>query len=358
MQLVEFCVGLALVVAVLWDVFESVVVPRPARGPVRLARHLVRWTWRLWRATGLRLNSPERRERLLGSYAPLAVVLLLLCWVAGLILGYGLELHALRSQIRPEPTDLSTALYFAGTSLLTLGFGDVVATGGVARAAVLAAAVSGLGVVALVITFLFSLYGSFQRREMLVVTLDARAGAPPSGVTLLETYVRGAMLDDLPRTFAAWELWAAEVLDSHLAYPILAYFRSTHDNESWVSALGALLDAATLVLTTVDAGPRGPASMMHSVGRHLVQDVSNYFGLTTERQVGVERAEFEAARTRLAAAGYCLRDLEDSWSSFGQLRSAYAGPLNALAKYWATPPAQWIGDRSVLDQPARHRVHA
>src|SRR5207249_11378020 len=145
------------------------------------------------------------------------------------------------------------------------------------------------GIFAAVITLLFTLYGSFQRREIAVVVLEAGAGAPPSGVTLLETYATAGILDQLPHVFQDWQAWAAEVLDSHLAYPILAYFRSSHDNDSWVSALGAVLDATTLILTTVVDGPRGPAKMTFAMGTHLVEDLSRFFRIAKDHDPGVER---------------------------------------------------------------------
>jgi len=187
-----------------------------------------------------------------------------------------------------------------------------------------------------------------------VVVLEAGAGAPPSGVTLLETYALGGILDDLPRVFAEWQAWAAEVLDSHLAYPVLAYFRSSHDNDSWVSSLGAVMDAATLVLTTIEDGPKGWAKLSRAVGGHCLEDLVYAFRLNAEPDVGVERAEFDEARSRLEAAGFRLRDADESWASFARLRAEYAGRVNALARYWATPPAQWIGDRSPLRSPRAH----
>src|SRR5204862_8097060 len=161
---------------------------------------------------------------------------------------------------------------------------------------------TGLVVVALTITFVFSLYAFFQRRELLVTTLDERAGgAPPSGVALLETHGALGMTGDLARIFSEWEIWAAEVLDSHLAYPLLCFFRSSHDNESWVSALGALLDAATLCLTTVEGCPEGRAKLLLAIGAHLVADVSQYFRIAHEHGLIVDPSEFDAAPSRPAA---------------------------------------------------------
>ena len=342
----ELILGLVVIGAVLNDVFQSVVVPRPVQGRLRIGRLLVVGLWRVWRYLADRRRTD--REHFLGIFAPLAVTTLLIVWIAVLILGFGLSLHALREQIRPVPHDFGEAVYFAAESLLTIGFGEFLATEGASRFLATAAGAAGLGTVALVVTFLFSLYGSFQRRETLVATLDAPAGAPPSGVTFLATHAALGMVDELPGTFAQWEAWAAEVLETHIAYPILAYFRSTHDNESWIGAIGAMLDAATLVLTTVEGVPRGRAAMLHDIGNHLVEDLTQYFGLEPGEGAGVERSEFEEARTRLATAGYAVCDEDRAWRDFETQRAQYAGSLNALARFWAVPPSQWIGDRSLV----------
>jgi Ion channel len=346
--------GIGVVVYILNDVFQSVVVPRSTPARYRVTRWVVRPGWRLWRSLALRSSSTQSRERMLGTFAPAVVVLLLALWLMGLVLGFGLIFTGLREQLQPLVHDFPTALYFAGTSVLTIGFGDIVPTSGLARIVSLVAGGAGLGTIALAISFLFSLYGSFQRREILIVTLDARAGAPPSGVNLLETMHKMRMDDQFPQLFSDWEKWAAEVLDSHLAYPVLAYFRSSHDNESWVSALGAVLDATTLLLTTVIDGPRGPAKMMFAMGTHLVEDLSRFFRIARDHDPGVERYEFDHARERLAAAGWSLLGPEESWVAFSRLRAQYAVALNNMAKWWAAPPTQWIGDRSYVRFPTRH----
>ncbi|GAC1613792.1 MAG: hypothetical protein NVS9B1_22690 [Candidatus Dormibacteraceae bacterium] len=344
----QVAMGAVVVWVVLRDLFISVVVPRPARGRLRPSSLWIRFTWIGWRwFGGLGMNA-ERRENTLGAYAPLALITLLIVWVMGLIFGYGLILNGLRDQLRPVPADLGTTIYFSAVSLLTIGFGDIVPSGAAARILVMFEAGTGLGVVAVVISLLFSLYASFQRRETLIITLDPLAGAPPSGVTLLENSLRFDMLDHLGETFDEWKLWSAEVLESHLAYPILNYFRSSHDNESWIGALGAMLDAAVLVLTTVEDAHRGPARLMYEVGSHLVEDLGSFFGFAHNHEVGVERFEFEQACDRLAAAGYTLADPDLAWKKFSELRSKYAVPLNEMARWWAIPPAQWIGDRSYL----------
>jgi ion channel len=349
MTWLEAALGALLVWAALNDVFAAVVVPRPTPSRYRPSAVFVRSTWRLWR---LRLDAAgDGAEQWLGVYAPLALIGLVLLWILMLAAGFGLLFLAVADEVRPPIPDLASAIYLAGSALTTIGFSDSVPQGALARMLAIAAAMSGLGIVALTITNLFSLYGSLVRRELAVTTLDARAGAPPSGVRLLEESARSRSLADLPALFTQWENWAAEVLDTHQAHPILAYFRSSHDHESWVAALGAVLDAATLVLTAVEDGPRGPAEFMRGIGAHVVEDLVHVFGLEAERDAGVERGEFEDAYARLAAAGLGLREREAAWAAFASSRAEYAAGLNALARHFAVPPALWISDRSVL----RHR---
>lgn len=340
-------VGLALIGWTLWDIFQTVVLPRPAPSPFRISRLLTRIAWPSWRWRALRRATSVDRERILGSYAPAVVLGLLVGWMLAMILGFGLLMYALREGISPVP-DIGSAIYFAGTSVVTLGFGDVAATHGLTRTLSVLAGGLGLGVLALGITYLFSLYASFQRREILIVRLEARSGAPPSGVALLETYAAPELREGLAPFFSEWETWAAEVLDSHIAYPILPYFRSSHDDISWLSALGAVLDASALVLTLLPEGPRGEAMLVQRVGGHFVEDLANFFGWPHRDLTLVEPSEFEEARERLAAAGWEVDRLAGAWDAFAQLRSGYAARLNEMALYWVTPPSMWIGDRGAV----------
>jgi Ion channel len=367
----EAVLGIIVVVGVLFDVFQAIVTPRPVAGRVRVSRYLIRSLWWVTRWLSYRVRAVGRREALLGSFGPFSVLAMLFTWVVLLLFGYGLIIDSMRDQIRPEPPGFGTSLYFAATSMLTIGFGDFVATRAAARVVSIAAGATGLGMFALVITFLYSITVAFQRREITVLTLEAGAGAPPSGVTLLETYALAGITEDLGRAFERWQEWAAEILDSHLAYLPLAYFRSSHDNDSWIGSLGAIMDAATLILTTVQEGTGNPgegeavvsrsvkgwAKLARSVGGHCIEDMVLYFQLPDGRDVGVELEEFQAARARLARAGYRLRSEPEAWEAFRRVRAEYALRINSLATYWASPPAQWIGDRSPLKYRARHDGH-
>jgi hypothetical protein len=349
METVALVAGLLLLILAYWDLFETVVVPRPTPGWFRISRYIVRGSWRAIR--GLRDGRLSRaNDRALGLFAPAVTVAMLATWLLTLIFGFGLIMWGLRDELRPVPSDLGTALYFAATSLLTIGYGDIVAVEAPARIVMITAAVSGLGAVALVVTFLFSLYGSYQRREVQVVVLQAAAGGPPSAVTLLETYAHLHLVGRLPQLFVDWEQWAVEVLDSHVAYPLLGYFRSSHDNLSWISALGTVLDAASLVLTTIKDVPRGEAKLFKRVGTHLVEDIYN-IGFRLGEPTSLDRSDFDAACARLAEAGYSLAAPADAWPAFEAARASYAARLELMARYWATPATSWLGDPVALRTP-------
>jgi hypothetical protein len=351
----EIALGAVLVLLTVYDVFQSVVMPRPAVGRWRLSFTLVRLGWSAWRWIAERPRTLRTREAARAAYAPMAMVGLLLIWGFILILGYALLYSGLHDGLRPQPPSLGATLYFSTGRMLAFPVGGIETTGPITATLTSLEAATGFGLFALVISLLFSLFTSFQRRETAVVALDALAGAPPSGVQLLENCAKDNAEDQLARTFQEWRRWTVDVIESHLAYPLLFYFRSSHDNEAWPNSFGAVMDAATLVLSTVDGGPVSDARLMYKVGAHLVADVREYYyGSDADLVPGVEREEFTEACERLRAAGYRLREPDHAWQEFAGLRKRYATWLNLTTKALAVPPAPWIGDRSYL--PHRERA--
>jgi hypothetical protein len=356
-NLISIVAGVVIILLTLNDVFQSVIVPRATGRRYRMSVHVWRSIWRFWPGMAWRLD-PEnggRREELLAVFAPLTLTLLIFLWAALLIVGFGLVLWGLRSGITPARPSFGAVLYYSGTSLLTIGYGDIVSHGWAARLVSVLTGLAGLSLLSITTAYLFAIFGSFQTREQFVVVIGARAGAPPSGVNLLAIAGYSQTREDLPPLMIGAQRWAAALMESHLAYPVLAFFRSSHDDQSWVGTLGTLLDAATLMMTTIDGVRDGQARLFYNVGRHATFDLSNYLMIgpkAGEETVGIERSEFEDACNQLVEAGYTLRDRDEAWKRFSDLRSNYAARLNALARFFEIPPLQWIGDRSSIGASA------
>jgi Ion channel len=351
LNVASIVLGVLVILAALNDVFQSVVMPRATARSFRVSFYFWRSAWHIWPRLSWRFYSvdTDRREELLAVFAPLMLIALIGFWVGLLILGFALILWGLRGGIVPSHGSFAAMLYFAGTSLLTIGFGDVVGRAALPRLVSVLAGLGGLSLLSITTAYLFAIFGSFQQREAFVVTTAARAGAPPSGVNLLAIAGYTCTQSDLPALMIDSQRWAAAVMESHLAYPVLAFFRSSHDEQSWVGTLGTLLDAATLTMTTIDGLLDGQARVFYNVGRHAARDLARYFRVDdAEESVEIERSEFDNACDRLASAGYRLRDRDEAWNRFSNLRSGYARRLNELARFFEIPPLQWIGDRSSI----------
>ncbi len=354
MRWAALAAGIVLLLWTLLDVFRTLVMPRAARGRFRLSRMLFRTLWRPWRWVGLRRKTVLARERVLATAAPFFFFLLLVGWVSLALLGYALILlgPAFARGMGPGNGSFADALYASGTSLFTLGFGRVVATG-LTRAVAVFAAATGLGLFAVVIAYLPVLYQAFNRREVGVLLLDARAGSPPSGPELLHRMGSAGVASSLPELFAEWERWVADVLETHMSYPLLALFRSPHDNTSWVTSLGSVLDAATLILTSVEDEPDERAKLLYGTGVHAVEDLFYYFRLT-EREAVIGRDEFEDVLNDLKDDGFSIRPVDEAFARFTEKRAKYAPRLDAIAVMLAAPPGLWIGDRSFLGARTAH----
>jgi Ion channel len=360
LNILSIVLGAAIVMLTLNDVFQSVVMPRATGRRFRISFYVWRSMWFIWPRAAWRIfaGDGDRREEFLAIFAPFMLTLLIGLWAGLMILGFGSVLWGVRGGIVPAHASFGSMVYFAGTSLLTIGFGDIVGRGAIPRLVSLLAALAGLSFVSILTAFLFAVFGSFQQRETFVVTVGARAGAPPSGINLLAIAGYSRTTDDLSTLMIDAQRWAASVMESHLAYPMLAYFRSSHDDQSWIGTLGTLLDAATLMMTTLGGVRDGQARIFYNVGRHATRDLAKYFRVYSgEESVGIERSEFDHACDRLVAAGYELRPRDEAWERFSNLRLTYAPQLNMLARLFQIPPLQWIGDRSMIAF-APHGDHA
>lgn len=345
-------IGILLIVASLNDVFQSVIVPRAVGRRLRPSYYSTRGLWSAWPTLARRIHphNEDRREDFLAVFAPVNLIASLMLWSLLLLLGYGTIFYALRSDVHPPLGSFVDAFYFAGTSFFTIGFGDFVGSTGWTRAISLAAGASGFGVISTTTAYLFAIFGAFQAREQFVVTTGARAGSPPSGIGMLAIAARAGTIESLPAVMLEAQKWCASILETHRAYPVLAYFRSSHDYESWVGTLGTLLDCAVLMMTTVECD-RGEARMLYSLGRHATNDLAHYFHLGDDVDTSdplITGEQFDDARKRLEESGLRLTDRDEAWQRFSRLRGAYAGHLEALARFFDIPRLQWIGRKDSI----------
>ncbi|MGA8100609.1 MAG: potassium channel family protein, partial [Candidatus Acidiferrales bacterium] len=266
-------IGIGLIAVILQDAFETVVLPRRVPRNFRLGRFYYIMTWGPWRAIAHRLRG-KRREYFLSIYGPLSVFGLLVVWACGLVLGFGLIDLAI-SWAWPAADGahgLWMNLYLSGTTFFTLGPGDVVAHNTLGRAVMVLESGTGFGFLAVVIGYLPVIYGAFSRREVSIVLLDARAGSPPTACELLRRHAGSRGMDALELLFHEWERWSADLLESHISYPVVAFFRSQHDNQSWVAALTAILDSTTIVIAGVEGACARQAKLTFAMARHAVVD--------------------------------------------------------------------------------------
>ncbi len=314
--------GFVLLSVALWDAFEVIISPRRVTRPFRFTRGFYRSSWWLWSAVARSIANENRRETYLGIFGPLSLVMLLGAWATAIVVGFAMMHWGLESPLNVAPgiAPFSTYLYMSGTTFFTLGLGDVTPMGAPGRALVVFEAGMGFGFLAAVISYLPAiLYQAFSGREVSISLLDARAGSPPTAGELL--WRHGNDMRELAQLLYDWERWSAELLETHLSYPVLAYFRSQHTNQSWLAALTAILDTCALI-----ARSRQPV---------LAPDRLPPSGLSALRDI-------------LANAGITVQD-GAAEQKLHDLRQMYEAHVQGLSEYLLMPLPPWFRLTGTLD---------
>jgi Ion channel len=345
--------GGGLLLSVLWDAFETIILPRRVTGRVRLTRLFYRYTWFIYSDLVSALFSGKRREGVFSFYGPLSLLFLLGLWALGLVTGFALLHWASGSALHlpREQQGFFLDLYFSGTTFFTLGLGDVVPHTPVARFLVVFETGMGFAFLALMIGYLPPLNQAFSRREVSISLLDAHAGSPPTAGEILVRHGEAYGLAEMREHLHEWEIWSAEFLEIHLSYPVLAYFRSQHDNQSWLAALTAILDTASLVMTGLEGACQFQAKRTFAMARHALVDLAIVFNTPPfEPDRGrLTPAELALLRSRLGASGLKLREGGDIDLKITELRRLYEPYLGALSKYFCMPLPPWIQEYEVPD---------
>lgn len=290
MHVLLLLLGILLLGSVLLDSFQTIILPRRPVARLRLTRLFFLASWHPWRSVARRIHSGRRREQFYSFYGPLALLLLFVFWALVLISAFGIiyfGLHAPFTDPGHPATPfahLRSCFYVSGTTLFTLGLGDVIPASHFSRFLIVFEAGTGLGFIALVIGYVPVLYTAFSERERAVALLDARAGSPPTAGELLVRHQFDGGTKALTILLAEWERWCATMLETHISYPILCYYRSQHDNQSWLSALTAVLDTCALIITATECTAQRQAQLTFAVGRHVLVDIGHVFGREAQEQ--------------------------------------------------------------------------
>jgi hypothetical protein len=353
LHIVAGVAGLSILGAVLLDTLETVVLPRRVRGTLRLSAWYYRLAWPPWAGLIRRIASQSRREALLAYFGPLSLVFLLVLWASGLIFGfavlqYGTGAHLLLSNASPS---FGRLLYHSGETFFTLGYGDIVPDSGWSRLLAVSEAGMGFAFLGIVLGYLPTIYSAFSRREIEISLLDARAGSPPTAAEFLRRGCCPSSNDGLDTLFHAWERWSAEVLESHLSYPVLSFFRSQHNNQSWLAALTTVLDAAALVMVGIEGVPGEQAGLTFAMARHAVVDLSQVVPTRYHPSVADRLPAATLARLRqvLSDKGLRLQAGSAAEQRLVQLRALYEPYVTALATSLIIALPPWLDDERKLD---------
>lgn len=353
MHVVAAIAGVFCLCIVLLDAFQTIILPRRATGRFRITRLFYIATWKPWAFFARRLRTPRRRETAFGYYGPLSLIILLVVWAAGLILAFGLVFYAIGSPFHEagQRANFRTDIYLSGTTIFTLGIGDVTPLNRWARALVILEAGTGFGFLAAVMGYFPVLYSAFSRREVTISLLDARASSPPTAAELLRRHSHDGSHEELSVLLLEWERWSAELLESHISYSLLCYFRSQHTNQSWLSALTAILDTSALLISGIRGQEARQAQLTFAMARHAMVDLAQIFSLDPVEDAPdrLPPEDYQKLYDLLCQSG--VRVCRDSLSSerLRELRLLYEGYAEALSRFLFMPLPPWITDKPHKD---------
>lgn len=349
--------GVLVILGTFASAIRTVVLPRG--NPPRITRRVFRTTRALFTLRIGPKPTYERIDRVLAPFAPLSLITLVFVWLALVMVGYAGVYWAEGGRTFADSVVLS------GSSLLTLGFVHPGHVGGVL--VVLSEAAVGLVIIALLITYLPSIYGAFSRREQIVAYMDTRAGSPPSATALIVRFWAIEWLQEIGDLWGPWEMWFIDLQETHTTFPSLAFFRSPEPDQSWVTSAGVMLDTASLVVSVIDR-PRDPAAELFIRSGYLaLRRIAAQFPTlvpfpadpAATDPISVARDEFDEVWQKLADAGVPLvDDPDDAWAAFKGWRVNYDALVVGLARLTNAPYAQWISDRSIITaRPSRRLRH-
>jgi hypothetical protein len=357
--------GIVAIAAVLWDAFETVILPRTVSRRLRIARVYFRVTWRAWTLLARPSKSNAARERVLSVYGPLSLAGLLTVWAVGLVVGFAALHWSIGSRLQTASgasAQWGDDLYMSGTTFFTLGLGDVHPISRAARLLTVVEGGLGFGFLAIVIAYFPVLYQSFSRREVRLTMLDAWAGSPPAAGEILRRLARAGELQHVDDFLKDWEYWCSEILESHISYPLIAFFRSQHQKQSWIAALTTILDTSAIVSVGITGLPTWRAHVTFAIARHAAVDLSQV--LSVDQDDSGDRLpdhELDAMLRQLEAAGLRPETSAAATERLRELRRSYEPYVAGIARWLMTPLPAWWHEHETRDNwqtsPRREPAH-
>ena len=336
--------GLALIAIILWDAFETVLVPRRIGRRIRLTRYFYIVGWQACRQIASRIRKPSRREAVLGFFGPISLLLLLVCWAIGLVFGFALLQVAARALAGLPPERWITQLYMSGETFFTLGFGDVTPATGLGRLLSVMESGMGFGFLGTVVGYLPTAYSAFSQREIEISLLDACAGSPPTAAEFLARNRDFGEHGIGDHVLSSWERWAAQLLETHISYPLLAYYRSQHSNQSWLASLTVILDSTALLIAGGNPRAARQAERTFRMARHAMVDITQIFVRAYQPGAPDRLPEVVLARlrARLATRHIELESGAEFESRLAALRQQYEPYAQALAAFLMFDLPPWV----------------
>lgn len=346
--------ALALILVILWEAFETIILPRRVSRRFRLTRLFYISIWKPWAALARAVKNRKRRETLLAYFGPLSLLLLMVFWGLGLMLGFALLQWAAGSLLTAHdgrPADIWTDLYMSATTFFTLGLGDVIPKSVLARAITAVECGTGFGFLAALIGYLPTTYQAFSRREANISLLDARAGSPPAAMEILKRDAQSGDSSTLTQLLADWERWSADILESHISYPFLCYFRSQHDNQSWLGSLTAILDVCALAMVGVERIPAWQARLTFAMARHAMVDIAQVFGQKPKKGMAdrLPPEKLQMLRDMLDVEGVTVCNSPTLEKRLTELRAMYEPYVAALSEFLLMDLPDWLPKAGAKD---------
>jgi hypothetical protein len=353
MRTLAIILGVLIVLTVLLDAFETIVLPRKVQRSFRLTSWFYRHTWIPWVQLSRWIKVNSWRESFLGYFGPFSLILLLIFWALGLIFAFALLQFGLGEHVRlgNEPITFGILVYHSGETFFTLGYGDITPVTPLARILAVMEGGMGFAFLGVVVGYLPVIYSSFSTRELEISLLDSRAGSPPSAGELLSRL--GCCPDPivLDNIFRDWERWSADLLASHISYPVLCFFRSQHSNQSWLGALTTMLDVTSVVLAGVDGIQKEQAKLTFAMARHAAVDLAQVVNAEYDPHAPdrLPPEQLGKLRQTLIAAGLRPKQDDEADKKLLKMRSLYEPYCEALARRLLLTLPPWLHDEKRKD---------